>query len=126
MKTKSWSGSVDSGFIEDVLTLSSKIKIKSDKAENTFGLIYAVYVMQSMAEQKIFFTAYDEDNNEIAMYNKDDDKIVAKGELHEAISSMYFIIHREKGVLRAELIKMLESEYGLKISTPEENTLNKI
>lgn len=115
MKTKAWTGSADAGYIEDVLTLSSKIKMVTENSTKTMGLIYAVYMMQSLAEDGIAFTAFDEDGKEIAMHNTADGKIVAKAELHEAISSMYFVINRERGAQRAAICEELELKYGIKL-----------
>lgn len=113
MKTKAWTGSAEAGFVEDVLTLSSKIKIVSGNKSDTLPLLYAIYIMLKMAQRKESFVAYDEDGKEIAMFKVEEEKIIAKAEIHEAISGMYLLLDSEQGQIRYALVQEIKEKYGI-------------
>lgn len=113
MKTKAWTGSAEAGFVENVLTLSSKIKIVSGDKSDTLPLMYAIYIMLKMAKRKESFVAQDEDGKEIAMFKAEEEKIIAKAEIHEAISGMYLLLDREQGQIRYEIIQEVKQKYGI-------------
>jgi len=115
MKTKAWTGSAEAGFVEDVLTLSSKIKIVSGDKSDTLPLLYAIYIMLKQAQKKQSFVAYDEDGKEIAMYKVEEEKIIAKAEIHEAISGMFLLLDSEQGEVRHRLVEEIKEKYGISL-----------